>query len=291
MRRRKYEDMIAEMEDRGGYCCDPIGRCLRTFYSENGVPKKDIDLCLRDSQTYGAFKTKKDLARSFRAAGAKKAWLQWVARFSPRIISSPIEIWIDRKNELFREGNTDRFGYIADVESCLRYNDPSNAPSHSQRKGRDYQLDNPPDIETELESCKDSYEKEPETEQLAIIAARRGQGRFRSALIELWDRRCAVTKNRALSLLRASHIKPWRNSTNRERLDGYNGFLLIPNLDAAFDAGLISFTDTGRMLVSPKVTSEDSKSLGINSRLKLVCVFDENRPFLAEHRKLHGFPS
>ena len=41
MRRRKYDDMIAEMEDQGGYCCNPIGRCLRTFYSENGVPKKD----------------------------------------------------------------------------------------------------------------------------------------------------------------------------------------------------------------------------------------------------------
>ena len=51
------------------------------------------------------------------------------------------------------------------------------------------------------------------------------------------------------ALLRASHIKPWRNSDNHDRLYPYNGLLLAAHLDAAFDAGLISFSDEGRLLV------------------------------------------
>ncbi|MDC0682621.1 HNH endonuclease signature motif containing protein [Sorangium atrum] len=51
------------------------------------------------------------------------------------------------------------------------------------------------------------------------------------------------------ALLRASHIKPWADcETDAERLDVYNGILLAPHLDAAFDRGFITspWRTTGR---------------------------------------------
>ena len=53
--------------------------------------------------------------------------------------------------------------------------------------------------------------------------------------------------------LRASHIKPWKNSDDREKLDGANGLLLAPHVDHLFDRGFISFSGQGRLLVSPKL--------------------------------------
>jgi len=37
----------------------------------------------------------------------------------------------------------------------------------------------------------------------------------------------------------ASHCKPWRDSTNGERLDGENGLLLTQSIDHLFDRGFI----------------------------------------------------
>ena len=66
-----------------------------------------------------------------------------------------------------------------------------------------------------------------------------------------WGGRCAITEVTEPRLLRASHIKPWAKcETDAERLDVYNGLLLAAHLDAAFDAGLISFTDEGAILFS-----------------------------------------
>lgn len=66
----------------------------------------------------------------------------------------------------------------------------------------------------------------------------------------VWGGRCAVTGVDVPPLLTASHIKPWRAATNPERLDPYNGLLLLPQYDRLFDRGLITFADDGRMQVS-----------------------------------------
>ena len=49
----------------------------------------------------------------------------------------------------------------------------------------------------------------------------------------------------------ASHVQPWRDSNNEERLDGENGLLLTPTVDHLFDKGFISFENTGQLIVSP----------------------------------------
>lgn len=79
-----------------------------------------------------------------------------------------------------------------------------------------------------------------DTEKSTLISARVGQGKFRKGLIDYWNG-CALTGFSDTRFLVASHIKPWRNSENNERLDQFNGLLLLPNIDKAFDLGFVSF--------------------------------------------------
>jgi hypothetical protein len=45
-------------------------------------------------------------------------------------------------------------------------------------------------------------------------------------------------------LLRASHIKPWAVSNQRERVDVHNGLVACPLHDAAFDQGYLAIDDS-----------------------------------------------
>nr|WP_247741290.1 HNH endonuclease [Luteibacter sp. SG786] len=93
-----------------------------------------------------------------------------------------------------------------------------------------------------------------ETEKRQLLKARVGQGIFRKK-VAAREPCCRVTGVTDLSLLRASHIKPWRLSTNEERLDGSNGLMLSPHIDLLFDQHLISFGEDGSLLTSPKLDS------------------------------------
>lgn len=126
------------------------------------------------------------------------------------------------------------------------------------------------------------------TERQAVIAARRGQGVFRARLDDYWDS-CAVTGCATRALLRASHIRPWRESNNADRLNPDNGLLLTAHLDAAFDQGLISFADDGRILLHARLPAADAKAIGITAAMRLRKVSPVHLPFLARHRELHGF--
>ncbi len=122
------------------------------------------------------------------------------------------------------------------------------------------------------------------SEREAIIKARNGQGRFRQSLIQYWST-CAVTGCKDDTLLRASHIKPWRDATLEERLDLYNGLLLSPALDACFDSGYVSFDDEGGILISERLTADDAKAIGINSNMCLRRVEPKHKKYLAFHRE------
>jgi putative restriction endonuclease len=123
------------------------------------------------------------------------------------------------------------------------------------------------------------------TEAERLVIQRVGQAVFRQALMTYWDGRCAVTRVAQPALLRASHIKPWAKcATDAERLDVYNGLLLAAHLDAAFDAGLISFSDKGAILFSSKFTQDDRDALGIHDRLVLRSVGSRHLENLSWHR-------
>lgn len=121
------------------------------------------------------------------------------------------------------------------------------------------------------------------TEREAIIRARIGQGPFRNDLLRYWGS-CAVTGISEPSVLRASHIKPWRDSTNEERLDPNNGLLLAAHIDALFDAGLVTFEEDGKIRLSILLANEDLKQLGITSEMRLRLVSDSHERYLSHHR-------
>jgi putative restriction endonuclease len=120
---------------------------------------------------------------------------------------------------------------------------------------------------------------------MPVTAQRRvGHDQFRALLLECWGS-CAVTGLATPRLLRASHIKPWASSTPVEKTDPFNGLLLAPHLDAAFDAGLIAFDEQGGLLLSPELTREDAERLGLHAGLRLREVDARHLPYLAFHRQ------
>lgn len=121
----------------------------------------------------------------------------------------------------------------------------------------------------------------PDTEKATLVKTRIGQGQFRRDLIEHW-KGCAVTKYQDSAFLIASHIKPWSKSSNEERLDKYNGFLLLANLDKAFDLGYVSFNDKGKILISDQL--EEYQNLGINKHMSVLLV-KAHQDYLAFHRE------
>jgi len=101
-----------------------------------------------------------------------------------------------------------------------------------------------------------------------------------------WGGHCAVTGVAEPRLLRASHIKPWAQcETDADRLDVYNGLLLAAHLDAAFDAGLISFSDERQIIFSSRFRNEDRELLGLSDGLKLRQIAPGHLPRLAWHRE------
>lgn len=100
------------------------------------------------------------------------------------------------------------------------------------------------------------------TERNAIVSARVGQGKFRSQLIDKYGK-CVVTGVDNKKLLIASHIKPWSQCDNADRISVDNGLLLTPTYDKLFDYGLITFSESGKLLVSSFVGKENEKRLKI----------------------------
>ncbi|MEB2777478.1 HNH endonuclease signature motif containing protein [Algoriphagus sp. D3-2-R+10] len=95
-----------------------------------------------------------------------------------------------------------------------------------------------------------------ETEKESIILSRRGQGKYRENLIKIWGK-CSISGYPDYRMLVASHIKPWSNSNNTERIDPYNGLLLLPTYDKLFDLGLISFIENGNIIISSQLKNYD----------------------------------
>ncbi|MCO1670729.1 HNH endonuclease [Pseudomonas aeruginosa] len=123
------------------------------------------------------------------------------------------------------------------------------------------------------------------TEAERLVRQRVGQDRYRDALLNYWGGACAVTGVTVTEVLRASHAKPWAECTDdAERLDAFNGFLLVANLDALFDRILISFDDAGHLLISARLSLGDLQGLGIHPKMRLRWLASEHRYYLQWHR-------
>lgn len=139
------------------------------------------------------------------------------------------------------------------------------------------------DLDENFEFSTDRDVTLPSTVREALIKVRVGQGIFRSKLLKYWRNKCCITNCTLLPVLKASHIKPWIDSNNKERLDEYNGLLLSPNIDALFDRGLISFTNGGKIIYSDRADRTTLDFL-IGPTPKLLKLESKHFPYLEFHR-------
>jgi hypothetical protein len=125
-----------------------------------------------------------------------------------------------------------------------------------------------------------------ETEKSALVQARRGQGQFRANVRSI-ERACRITRVERMEHLIASHVQPWRDSSNEQRLDGENGLLLTPTVDHLFDKGFISFEDSGQLIVSPVADQRSLKRMGIETenRVNVGAFSQGQRCYLDFHRE------
>jgi putative restriction endonuclease len=96
---------------------------------------------------------------------------------------------------------------------------------------------------------------------------------------------CRITGISDQNYLVASHIKPWCESDNNERLDGNNGLLLSPHIDRLFDRGWISFEDDGRLIVCNDATKQVMNAWGLDHNLNVGNFSDCQKRYLAYHRE------
>jgi hypothetical protein len=140
------------------------------------------------------------------------------------------------------------------------------------------------DAEIDLTRYERSYAALGPTEREEVRKARRGQGAFRRNVL-LYEGSCRVTGTAEPTHLVASHIKPWRDSTNAERLDGCNGLLLAPHVDHLFDQGWISFTNDGALLVSEKLSRNVLSEWSIPEKIEVGPFNPRQQVFLEHHRE------
>lgn len=127
------------------------------------------------------------------------------------------------------------------------------------------------------------YKKPDETERKGLVTSRVGQGYYRQQIVEKWKGECPVSKSNIKQILISSHIVPWSESNDEERLDVENGILLSPNVDSLFDKHFISFEDTGEILISSKIDMDNLNSLGI-SQSTIIPVSEGMKKYLKRHR-------
>lgn len=142
------------------------------------------------------------------------------------------------------------------------------------------------DWEDDLQKRIAANESISETTRRALIYARRGQGIFKENVAR-YEHECRITHVGNPTHLIASHIKPWRESNDEERLSGGNGLLLTPSIDHLFDRGFISFGDEGEVLLSPVADEDSLGRMGVRCDEPLYAgrFNSDQRHFLDYHRK------
>lgn len=86
-----------------------------------------------------------------------------------------------------------------------------------------------------------------------MVLPRLGQGSFRVMVTDAYQRRCAVTQERTLPALEASHIRPYSASGPH---NVKNGILLRSDIHRLFDNGYVTVTTDLRFEVSKRIKEE-----------------------------------
>jgi hypothetical protein len=220
----------------------------------------------------------------------EKGWLvyvQWTplaTPFSPKKHLADIAPLLPAKHSPIQaNGNGNQVVYLAHLSVplgtlLLSLIDQSNTGIFDQLDSIDFDLD-----EKKLE-YQVRHKVITTTQKQQLIQARIGQGLFRQN-VEGIESKCRVTGVKDKRLLIASHIKPWKASTNEERLDGHNGLLLSPHIDKLFDKGWISFSDKGNLIISTQKILPILEMWHINPQHAVGAFTEKQKRYLEHHQK------
>lgn len=86
-----------------------------------------------------------------------------------------------------------------------------------------------------------------------LVRPRLGQGTFRVLVTDNYQRRCAVTGEKALPVLDAAHIRPVATGGQHQP---DNGLLLRTDVHRLYDKGYVTVTPDGRFLVSRRLKDD-----------------------------------
>jgi 5-methylcytosine-specific restriction protein A len=128
--------------------------------------------------------------------------------------------------------------------------------------------------------------KPNQTERSGLVTSRVGQGAYRKRIIHRWEYKCAVTNFNKLDLLIASHIVPWSQSNDSERLDVHNGILLSPTYDALFDKHLITFDNKGKIILSDNIEKAAYQKIGVTGNEQIHDLSEYNLQYLDRHNQI-----
>lgn len=82
---------------------------------------------------------------------------------------------------------------------------------------------------------------------------RLGQGAFRLAVTDAYERRCAVSGEKTLPILDAAHIRSYADGGQHELA---NGLLLRTDIHRLFDLGYVTVTERGAFAVSERLKAD-----------------------------------
>lgn len=132
------------------------------------------------------------------------------------------------------------------------------------------------------ESIEKSRKVPANTEESVISKV--GQGDYLKGIVQRWQYRCAVTGFDKLNLLVASNIEPWPEDDQPERPDIDNGILLSPTYDALFEQHLISFEDSGKIMLADTIEKNAFQKIGVTGKESIKDLNDYNLIYLDKHR-------
>jgi hypothetical protein len=211
-------------------------------------------------------------------------WVPLKSPFSPRAyLSEIVSLLPERYSPIQKDGHGNQGVYLAEISE--RLGDKLLSIAGRNKNDITPSLEEVAhSIEEDEEQARIEHAQIPPTAKTQLIKARRGQGIFRIRVGNL-EQRCRLTHLEDKSLLIASHIKPWRKSTDEEKLDKNNGLLLSPHVDKLFDSGLISFADDGQILCASEAIRKVMRRWGLDPDGNAGKFNPAQREYLSFHRR------
>ncbi|MFJ8262741.1 HNH endonuclease [Rummeliibacillus sp. NPDC094406] len=297
-----FQNKSFKEEHKGGYLWAPqkneTGQTFHHWTDMKMIKKKDIIFNSFNGKLVSVLIAKEDCKEHERPTGLdqldlweKDGWLvnaEYIDLEEPITYKDYMEDILrlqDKKYAPFNKSGRGNTGYLFRVSEDLAnfffeiIKRTNGISSGKFQNGNDLQEKIIKQIENDLDSAITLDKTEKET----IIKSRIGQSAFKKALLakEKKCRLCGVTDEHFLV---ASHIKPWSESNNQERLDINNGLLLCPNHDALFDKGYISFDGEGKILIKESLDVTNKALLNINETMEIK-MNEQQQNYMKWHRE------